>query len=427
VVVWETYGQTGSEDSDVFGRLFDGTGVPASAEFRINSYTDDDQSAPAVAAASDGSFVVVWQSFGRTGDADWDVFGQRFDGAGAPLGTEFRVNTYITGNQQRPTVAVATDGHFVIAWQSDGQSGGLFDDVLARAFDATGLPLGPELQVNGYSPGDQGHADVASAGADFIVVWDDDNHDGSGCGVFAQRITASGLLVGTEIAVNSYTTDDQFSPAVSASADGSFVVVWQSDSHDGGLFTDIFARRFAGDGSPVGIEQQLNDVMIDDQQAPDIATMADGSFVATWESYPFDRAFDTILAARRFDANGSPNGTQFQVNTSATGSQHSPSITGIGSSGFVIAWESEEAEGGPDSGVVAIVDRSGNASCGDPTGDTSFTATDALEILKAAVGATACLPCVCDVDQLNGVKATDALQVLRFAVGQAVSFNCPAC
>ena len=65
------------------------------------------------------------------------------------------------------------------------------------------------------------------------------------------------------------------------------------------------------------------------------------------------------------------------------------------------------------------------AVCGDATGEGSVTASDALAILKAAVGGGACPPASCDVDDSSTVTATDALIVLKFAVGGEVELVCP--
>ncbi len=73
-------------------------------------------------------------------------------------------------------------------------------------------------------------------------------------------------------------------------------------------------------------------------------------------------------------------------------------------------------------------------SCGDPVAMTLGaghaalkTATDALFILRAAVGFESCSLCVCDVNSDGKISATDALAVLKSAVGQQVSLSCPAC
>lgn len=57
----------------------------------------------------------------------------------------------------------------------------------------------------------------------------------------------------------------------------------------------------------------------------------------------------------------------------------------------------------------------------------TVVASDALFVLKAAVGLVSCPLCTCDTDNSGKVTASDALRVLRKAVGQIVTLNCPAC
>ena len=59
--------------------------------------------------------------------------------------------------------------------------------------------------------------------------------------------------------------------------------------------------------------------------------------------------------------------------------------------------------------------------------DGVITATDALFILRAAVGLEVCDVCICDADGSGLVAATDALIALRAATGQQVTLACPAC
>lgn len=64
--------------------------------------------------------------------------------------------------------------------------------------------------------------------------------------------------------------------------------------------------------------------------------------------------------------------------------------------------------------------------CGDANGDGTIKASDALRVLRAAVGpAIACPLWRCDTDDSAALVASDALRVLRYAVGQAVTLNCP--
>jgi cysteine-rich repeat protein len=62
--------------------------------------------------------------------------------------------------------------------------------------------------------------------------------------------------------------------------------------------------------------------------------------------------------------------------------------------------------------------------CGDPDGNGTRTAGDALFVLRAAVQAVTC-DCVCDVDASTTVTAGDALRLLRVAVGTELVLDCP--
>ena len=68
---------------------------------------------------------------------------------------------------------------------------------------------------------------------------------------------------------------------------------------------------------------------------------------------------------------------------------------------------------------------SARAVCGDFNIDGGVTATDALGVLRVAVGSEACPLVRCDVDNNGRVTGTDALAVLKNAVGQSVVMACP--
>jgi len=144
--------------------------------------------------------------------------------------------------------------------------------------------LGPEFQVNSYTPSQQGEPAVAADGAGgFVVVWSSWDQDGSGLGVFGQRFDSSGLPVGGEFQVNEATTGHQLSPAVAADGAGSFVVSWTSDGQDGSAF-GVFARRFDPAGAPLGHEFQVNSYTPFDQRDSALAAVFGDEFVVAWAS-----------------------------------------------------------------------------------------------------------------------------------------------
>ena len=252
-------------------------------EFQVNTYTTNYQTVPAVSRDGDGGFVVAWVSLDQD-QSQGGVFARRFDAAGIPLAAEFQVNSYTPGLQGAPDVAVDADGSFAVVWASSEQDGYLFG-VFGRRFDAQGTPLAVEFQINTRTDGSQYKPAIDSgADGDFVVVWYNDAlHDGSGTGIFAQRFDAAGAPRGIEFQVNTFTPDDQYSPDVALDDDGDFVVVWRSqgqDGSDGG----IFAQRFDSAGA-AGIESQVNTFTEGAQVAPKVAIDGDGDFVVTWHSY----------------------------------------------------------------------------------------------------------------------------------------------
>ena len=203
------------------------------------------------------------------------------------------------------------------------------------------LPLGTELQVNTYTTDTQhgpGQSQVAvAADGSFVVVWQSYEQDGSGHGVIAQRYDADGAAAGVEFIVNVYTTSSQRDPVVGAADDGSFVVVWRSGNIDGSSDA-VVGRRFGSDGSGVGGEFLANVYTTGSQRSPAVSVAADGSFVVAWQSYGQDGSGSGVFG-RRFDSAANALGVEFQVNTYTTGPQYSPSAGLAGDGSFVVAWE----------------------------------------------------------------------------------------
>ena len=170
VVAWRSYGSFGT-DSDVAsiqGQRYASDGSPQGGQFQVNTYTTDRQLFLSVSSASNGGFVVVWDSYRSSGtDNSYGIHGQRFASDGSPEGGQFQVNTYTTGIQEFPFVSSAPNGDFVVAWTSWGADG-----IQAQRFASDGSPTGGEFQVNTYTTATQRWPAVSSAAnGDFVVAW----------------------------------------------------------------------------------------------------------------------------------------------------------------------------------------------------------------------------------------------------------------
>ncbi|MEA2626290.1 MAG: large repetitive protein, partial [Candidatus Binatota bacterium] len=194
------------------------------SEFRVNNATVENQEQVSVAADSEGNFVVVWKSDHLSSEGE--IFGRRYDSAGSALGDEFLVNSSPTGTQREPAVAAASNGAFVVVWNSPDNYG-----VVARRFSSSGASQGSEFVVGAPTDAPRYPAVAADSEGNFVVVWEVQNGvpgDPEPPGVVGQRFSSAGAALGDEFVLSSVTTGSQTHPAVGMSADGSFVVTWEN-------------------------------------------------------------------------------------------------------------------------------------------------------------------------------------------------------
>jgi hypothetical protein len=77
-----------------------------------------------------------------------------------------------------------------------------------------------------------------------------------------------------------------------------FVLAWEAPD-SGTSDTNVFARRFKFDGSPLGAQLRVNQHAKGSQAVPQVGIGADGGFVVVWQSLP--DATPSGIFARRFD------------------------------------------------------------------------------------------------------------------------------
>jgi parallel beta-helix repeat protein len=345
--------------------------------FQFNTRTEYKQPIPAVSSLLNGGFVAIWQSEYQDG-MDWGIYGQRYDADGNPIGAEFRVNTTTQDSQDHPEVTSLADGSFVVVWQSR-DFGGTEYDIFAQRFDSNGVPIGTEFLVNTLTANWQENAKITGlSDGGFVVTWnsrqqDTEDPDGQTNGIFARRYNASGSPVGSEFQINTSAAQSQGAPAIASLQNGGFVVTWHALGQDGDEF-GIYGQRYNASGTPSGSEFQINSYTTSSQNTPSVATLTDGSFIVTWNSYGQDGSGYGIVA-RRYDATGVALGGEFLVNNSTTATQKNPSVTALSDGGFAITWRSQSQFSG-DYGVFSRrYDAAGNA-LGNEAQVSSFTSQD---------------------------------------------------
>jgi hypothetical protein len=364
VIAWASAGSSGSDTSglSIQAQRYDSDGVPQGGELQVNTYTTGDQTGPAVAMDADGDFVIVWHSTGSAGtDNDrTSVQAQRYDSDGLPQGGEFQVNSYTTDFQDHPAVAMDANGNFVITWDNWSCCSA---KVQAQRYDSAGLPVGGEFQVNAGASAVSSQVAMDPDG-DFIVTWQ--SLATADWNIRARRYDAAGVPQGDELQVNTHAAGSQTDPSVALDPQGDFVITWQSVGSSG---TDsdgwsVQAQRYSSEGVAQGGELQVNSYTTSQQTAPEIAADADGNFIIAWHS-DGSSGSDTdrnSVQAQRFDAEGLPQGGEFQVNTYTTNDQLFPRVAADADGDVVITWYSLGGSGADTSGHSIQAQRFAGAS-----------------------------------------------------------------
>ena len=343
VTVWVSLGQDG-EDGGIYANIYGADGTPVTTEFQVNTHVLGAQLNPSVTALTGGDFVITWTSNGQDGD-NYGIYGQRFQIDGTPVGGEFQVNSATDGSQEAPTVTALADGGYLVAWQSYSASqDGLGSGIYAQRYDASGAPVGGETLINSTIANNQSLPVAAGLGdGGYVIAWQSDgNQDGWANGIYAQRYDASGAPVGGELQVNSFWVGSQSNPSITGLAGGGFVVTWQSESYSWFQNQDtdnwgVYSRIYDASGNPVTGEILINTTTADQQIEPSVTALPDGGYFVTWSS--FDSAGGTWeVYGQRLDAAGAKIGSELLINETTDGTQLQPSVSTLADGSVVVSW-----------------------------------------------------------------------------------------
>ncbi|WP_298189328.1 cadherin domain-containing protein [Novosphingobium sp.] len=174
-------------------QIFAANGTKVGGEFAVSTAAIGVQLFPSITMLKNGNFVVAWNdtsgSLGDTGG--WAVNAQIFAPDGTRIGSEFLVNTVTTGSQFAPSIAGLADGGFVVSWHDDSRTLGDASgtSIKAQAFAADGSRVGSEFRVNTEILGNQQVPNVAALGQGFGIAWIDSSRtlgDASSMSIKAQ-------------------------------------------------------------------------------------------------------------------------------------------------------------------------------------------------------------------------------------------------
>lgn len=325
----------------IFARRLGVDADPQGAELVVEEVHVGDQRHPA-ASSGGGPVVAVWETPAAGGGIA--VVARRFDLTGQPLGPELSIAQLPAGAEPDPAVAVAEDGSYAIAWSAPvGASG---SEIRVRAFSAQGLSLGLSQAVSGAGMAVRDHiALAANRDGGYLVAWETDDADGRG--VFGRLVGEYGSPVGSEQRLHRHTARDQRRPAVAGDPDGGFAVAWVEEVPPpvGGL--KIFGRRFGADLTPLGLTRDEAATTL--VEAPALAFDSLGNALLAWRG-PVSGSGTTAVLARWLDPRGETLGDDLVLDDSLGIASSAIAVASGPGADFWVLWQDADGSG---SGVKA--------------------------------------------------------------------------
>ncbi len=311
---------------DIYAQRYEASGNTLGTNFKVNDDTARSlQRYPSIGMNVHGNFIICWED---SRNVFLDIYARRYDSSGDTLGGNFRVNDDEGASyQQEPSVAMDESGNFVICW-ADRRNGDWDEnsDIYAQRYDSLGNPLGGNFQVNdNVGTSDQKYPSVAMDGSgNFIICWEDERN--GNWDIYAQRYSNLGDTVGSNFQVNDNEgTSDQLYPRGSMGSDGNFIISWDDYREDSS--PDIYAQRYSISGDTLGSNFRVNDDEGENwQSSSSIAIGRENDFIICWHDY---RNSDCDIYAQRYHSDGTRWGINYLVNQKPAGPnpiQWGPSI-----------------------------------------------------------------------------------------------------
>lgn len=312
LVVWKeaSSGAIATADgADMVGKIYSATGELVRDAFRLNSsrYSDDEEDSD-IAATNDGGFIIVYMD--NSGNSSRVVWERHDSSGGLVHGKDIVYENIAIDYFGNPKVAVnLTDNSCYVTFTDDVASN---TDIRAVRLSASGVTLASEFDAAQNSSDFDGNGDAAIlTNGNLVSVHQE--FDGITPNTEWRIVDPTGALVNDN---QIHSVAGQYEPEVASLVGGGFVTTWVQGN-------DINYQVFGNSGS------QTSTVMTaalggDIRNEPDVVGLPDGGFVIVW-----DNDTDSALEARRFNSNGTSDGSMFTVENADTTSPH-VGVTGDG-------------------------------------------------------------------------------------------------
>ena len=216
-------------------RVFALGGFPTNNGFTVSSGPEKRDFPDVAYNLARNEYLVTWD----VEKGSLDIYGLRLTGTGMALGGEFGIAGW-TANEERPAVAACSQAdQYLVAWQSDKDTGGTDSAIYARYLNGDAIPGNVYLVADTTLP--QVQVDVAAdaSGQRYLLAWQD-KYTSLKYGVGARgAYSDETMLTKFEVIPPGSGADREF-PAI-AGGRTSYLVAWEH-LRNGGANRDIHGR-----------------------------------------------------------------------------------------------------------------------------------------------------------------------------------------
>ncbi len=335
LVAWSNSSSTGSNRIAV--QALDGQGQSTGSVQVVSQNVDKvHDTDPEVAVVNETTGVVVWASGPRN---DTDIYLALVTRTGARLGEIQRVNQTLQRGQSRPSVGVSAEGMIAVVWQSENQDGD-GQGVYGRMYSSAGAAVGGEVLLSQTTAGNQSDPGVLGLdGSRFLMTWVS--------GVVNGRNEVGGLKLRSHVMGRFFEGPvprrNEFKvsgsdvivqePATHMGGDGSVQVAWmqRTEINSQDKFDIWGVSLNATTGMPGGAASKINDFSSGQQMSPRIVSRGN-EVVYVWESVGQD------LGGHGIVGKAYPGGEEFVINSQRNLDQYDPAVAVDPEGRVIVAW-----------------------------------------------------------------------------------------
>jgi Ca2+-binding RTX toxin-like protein len=270
-----------------------------------------------VAVLTGGGYVVAWSD---STDGDYDIYMRRYDQFGVAVGAAVRVNTNNALSDFNARITALPNGGWAVGWIENDAN------VYVQRYNADGTSNGGAIPIALNGAGNFIHPlELAALSNGTIAAVYTANTGGATLAEVQLRVIATNGSVGSIIAVNTTTANEQSSAYVTTS--GNNILVTWTDNSAGNY--DLRSRLFDAAGTALTAETTVSNAAGPQYFSP-IARLSDGRFVIVYYN-------NGALSAQFMTGSGAVSGPAISL----TGTNGFISdVVAIANGGFIVVSDS---------------------------------------------------------------------------------------